>query len=106
MATESTQYSHFRLQRVADALVAHFVSAGIMSREYERVKLHVTVINSLMRKDPSGSFAPARSGNKQGLQDRESFDAANILQVKYGNYFSHSPKKINIEVVGINFVCI
>lgn len=52
-----------------------------MAQEYEKVKLHVTVVNSLMRKEPSGSFAPAKSGQKRSVQERESFDASDILQV-------------------------
>lgn len=44
----------FRLQVIADRLVEHFVSAGLMVREWDRVKLHGTVMNTLFRKDSTG----------------------------------------------------
>lgn len=44
----------WRLQAVADQLVEHFVSAGLMVREWDRVKLHGTVMNTLFRKDSTG----------------------------------------------------
>ena len=31
-----------------------FVEAGLMQRQYDRVKLHLTVINTLFRKDDAG----------------------------------------------------
>lgn len=43
-----------RLQVIADRLVEHFVSAGLMVREWDRVKLHATVMNTLFRKDATG----------------------------------------------------
>lgn len=46
--------SFSRLQRIADRLVEHFVSAGLMVREWDQVKLHGTVINTLFRKDHTG----------------------------------------------------
>ena len=39
---------------MADRLVEHFVSAGLMVREWDRVKLHGTVMNTLFRKDSTG----------------------------------------------------
>jgi len=72
-----------RLQIFADRLVDRFVASGIMLREYDRVKLHITVMNSKWRKNPSHTVvsesdrAPTRSGTK----DRESFDATRLMQV-------------------------
>lgn len=43
-----------RLQLIADRLVEHFVSAGLMVREWDQVKLHGTVINTRFRKDHTG----------------------------------------------------
>lgn len=43
-----------RLQVMADRLVEHFVSAGLMVREWDKVKLHGTVMNTLFRKDTTG----------------------------------------------------
>ncbi len=37
------------LQTLCDRLVDRFVSAGIMTRQYDRVKLHVTLMNTLFR---------------------------------------------------------
>lgn len=39
---------------IADRLVEHFVSAGLMVREWDRVKLHGTVMNTRFRKDRTG----------------------------------------------------
>lgn len=47
-------YHTRRLQEIADRLVEHFVSAGLMVREWDTVKLHATVINTLFRKDSTG----------------------------------------------------
>lgn len=43
-----------RLQVIADQLVDRFVASGLMLKEWDRVKLHATVMNTLFRKDPSG----------------------------------------------------
>ncbi|XP_063077826.1 activating signal cointegrator 1 complex subunit 1 [Engraulis encrasicolus] len=67
------------LQVIADRLVEHFVSAGLMTREYDRVKLHGTVMNTLFRKDPNAE--DKGSHGKQNAKDREAFDARNILQI-------------------------
>ncbi|CAL8237210.1 unnamed protein product [Boreogadus saida] len=67
-----------RLQVMADRLVEHFVSAGLMVREWDRVKLHGTVMNTLFRKDSTAedSGGPGR----RNPRDREAFDARNILK--------------------------
>lgn len=49
-----------RLQQIADRLVECFVSAGLMEREWDRVKIHGTVMNTLFRKDPSGEADPQK----------------------------------------------
>ena len=69
----------YRLQSFADQLVDRFVAYGIMLREYDRVKLHITVMNSLMRKDPSHAVITQRG--RTDIRDRESFDATRLLQV-------------------------
>ena len=52
-------------------------------REYDHVKLHITVMNSLMRKDPSNAVASYgdQSSTRSGTKDRESFDATRLMQV-------------------------
>ena len=68
---------YFRLQMVIDRIVDKFTSAGIMTQELDHVKLHVTVMNTLFRKDPTG--APIQK--QRGKVERESFDAYNIIKV-------------------------
>ncbi|XP_067100680.1 activating signal cointegrator 1 complex subunit 1 [Osmerus mordax] len=70
-----------KLQQVAEQLVENFVSAGLMVREWDRVKLHGTVMNTLFRKHPS-----AEDNGGPGKQNRESFDARNILKT-FGSYY-------------------
>ncbi|KAK7090064.1 activating signal cointegrator 1 complex subunit 1-like [Littorina saxatilis] len=74
-----------KLQMLVDRLVDKFVSANLMQRQYERVKLHITVINTLFRKDPSGASAPQQSNARGPSRDRESFSAISILQ-KFGDF--------------------
>ena len=70
---------------LADRLVDRFVSTGLMSREYDHVKLHVTIMNTLMRKDPTGTSEPRQVAPRGHAahrdRERESFDAQNILNV-------------------------
>ena len=76
-----------RLQEVADFIVERLVSAGVMEREYDRVKLHATVINTKLRKaassgKPREAHGGGRKGpGRQGFEPRETFDASSILQV-------------------------
>ncbi|KAL8595369.1 hypothetical protein ACOMHN_024068 [Nucella lapillus] len=69
-----------RLQMLSDRLVDRFVSRGLMQRQYERVKLHLTVMNTLFRKDSSGTAAPRLQSMRGAAKERESFNAASILQ--------------------------
>lgn len=71
-----------KLQVIADRLVEHFVSAGLMVREWDRVKLHATVMNTLFRKD---STVEDTGGPRRQTSEREAFDARNILK-KFGAY--------------------
>lgn len=45
-----------RLQAIADQLVERFVASGLMLKEWDRVKLHATVMNTLFRRDPGGGY--------------------------------------------------
>ena len=76
---------------LADRIVDKFVESGLMRREYDRVKLHITVMNSIFRKkeaieqhnvndfqDPVFDIKSERPVGK-----RESFDAREILD-KFG----------------------
>ncbi|XP_061564005.1 activating signal cointegrator 1 complex subunit 1 [Cololabis saira] len=72
-----------KLQTIADRLVEHFVSAGLMVREWDRVKLHGTVMNTLFRKD--STVADTGGAGRQTTAEREAFDARNILK-KFGSF--------------------
>lgn len=51
---------------IADRLVEHFVAAGLMVREWDRVKLHGTVMNTLFRKDSTGKGITHRLAKQRG----------------------------------------
>ncbi|XP_073345514.1 activating signal cointegrator 1 complex subunit 1 [Pagrus major] len=68
-----------KLQVIADRLVEHFVSAGLMVREWDRVKLHGTVMNTLFRKD--STVEDMGGQGRQTMNEREAFDARNILKI-------------------------
>ncbi|XP_029953477.1 activating signal cointegrator 1 complex subunit 1 [Salarias fasciatus] len=72
-----------KLQEIAERLVEHFVSAGLMAREWDRVKLHATVMNTLFRKDSSAEDSGGTG--RQNASEREAFDARNILK-EFGAY--------------------
>ncbi|NXI56783.1 ASCC1 protein, partial [Chloroceryle aenea] len=72
-----------RLQVIADQLMERFVASGLMLKEWDRVKLHATVMNTLFRKDPSG-VSEERSNTvagKSSFKERESFNGRNILKL-------------------------
>ncbi|GFS24023.1 activating signal cointegrator 1 complex subunit 1 [Elysia marginata] len=52
--------------------------SGLMQKEYERVKLHATVMNTLFRKEPSDSESPRLARGQR--KTRESFDARSVLK--------------------------
>uniref|UniRef100_A0AAV2LHF8 K Homology domain-containing protein n=1 Tax=Knipowitschia caucasica TaxID=637954 RepID=A0AAV2LHF8_KNICA len=68
-----------KLQLLADRLVEQFVSQGLMQREWDRVKLHGTVMNTLFRRDSTAE------GSGSGGKSREAFDARNILKT-FGSF--------------------
>ncbi|XP_064285895.1 activating signal cointegrator 1 complex subunit 1 isoform X1 [Passer domesticus] len=69
-----------RLQMVADQLVERFVASGLMLKEWDRVKLHATVMNTLFRKDPTEERNNTMTG-KSSFKERESFNGQNILKL-------------------------
>lgn len=79
-------------QSMADKIVEHFANKGLIRKQYESVKLHVTLMNSLFRR-----------GNAQNERHvRESFDATYILQ-KYKN-FRFGETDLNAVHLSIRFV--
>lgn len=49
-----TCVSHSRLQELVDRVLERFQSLGLIVKEWTSVKLHATVMNTLLRKDPNG----------------------------------------------------
>lgn len=81
-----------RLQKLADALVEVFVCKGLMKKEYDKVKLHATVMNTKQRNDSDGQ-TPAkksRSDLPPRFTKRISFDARKIISLfedfSFGEY--------------------
>jgi len=64
------------LQRVVEGIVDKFVESGLMRREYDRVKLHLTLMNTLFRKEQEDL---GNTVNDKG-QERESFDCRPVLE--------------------------
>ncbi|XP_074965486.1 activating signal cointegrator 1 complex subunit 1 isoform X1 [Phalacrocorax aristotelis] len=76
-----------RLQVIADQLVERFVASGLMLKEWDRVKLHATVMNTLFRKDPSAEEQNNTMTGKSSFKERESFNGQNILKLFENFYF-------------------
>ncbi|XP_039926599.1 activating signal cointegrator 1 complex subunit 1 isoform X3 [Hirundo rustica] len=74
------------LQMIADQLVKQFVASGLMLKEWDRVKLHATVMNTLFRKDPTDERNNTMTG-KSSFKERESFNGQNILKLFENFYF-------------------
>jgi len=67
------------IQLIADELMNKFCAQGLTKRQYDSVKLHATVMNTLKRQDNNCDT------NSTGKAERESFDASNIL-AEFGDY--------------------
>jgi activating signal cointegrator complex subunit 1 len=71
-----------RLQTFLDRLNEELSSTGLMKQKFERIKLHVTLMNSLLRKDDTGILeAQKTTRGRVKNQERESFDAKKILRL-------------------------
>ncbi|XP_069609419.1 activating signal cointegrator 1 complex subunit 1 isoform X1 [Ranitomeya imitator] len=70
-----------RLQLVADRFMQRFVGSGLMLKDWDRVKLHATVMNTLFRRDPLAEDRSTTFFGKFGQRERESFDARNVLKL-------------------------
>ncbi|RXG70454.1 Activating signal cointegrator 1 complex subunit 1 [Armadillidium vulgare] len=73
----------YSLQDIVDDLVRKLVKSGVASKQYESVKLHVTLMNTLFRTDKDGTSNNTVNKDK----DRETFDARNILKEFKDYYF-------------------
>ncbi|XP_077206567.1 activating signal cointegrator 1 complex subunit 1 isoform X2 [Paroedura picta] len=75
-----------RLQQIADRLMDRFLTSGLMLKEWDRVKLHATVMNTLFRRDPSADEQSTATTSKS-FKGRESFDGRNIMKLFENFYF-------------------
>lgn len=62
------------IQIIADDLMRKFCEAGLTKKQYDSVKLHATVMNTLKRQDYNCNY------NQTEKAQRESFNAINILK--------------------------
>lgn len=68
-----------KIQLIADDLMNKFCENGLTKKQYDQVKLHATVMNTLKRQDNTcGQDVSVRA-------QRETFDARNILK-EFGDY--------------------
>ena len=67
------------IQQIADDIMNKFCNEGLTKRQYDSVKIHATVMNTLKRQD--NNCDP----NAAAKVERESFDARNILKY-FGDY--------------------
>ncbi|VTJ77324.1 Hypothetical predicted protein, partial [Marmota monax] len=72
-----------RLQELVDRVLERFQASGLTVKEWNSVKLHATVMNTLFRKDPNaeGRYNLYTADGKYIFKERESFDGRNILKV-------------------------
>lgn len=72
-----------RLQELVDRVLECFQASGLIVKEWNSVKLHATVMNTLFRKDPNaeGRYNLYTADGKYIFKERESFDGRNILKV-------------------------
>lgn len=71
-----------RLQNFLDRLNEELLNTGLMKQKFERIKLHVTLMNSLLRKDDTGILEAQKTARgRVKNHERESFDAKNILRL-------------------------
>ena len=96
-ATSSSDGDDNVLQKVADKIVEKFVATGLMRRQYDRVKLHVTVMNTKFKrtfqeqneKSTQNSASDENNLKKDaGSTTREKIDAREILNRFGDRHFS------------------
>ncbi|XP_044742694.1 activating signal cointegrator 1 complex subunit 1 [Chrysoperla carnea] len=69
------------LQRISDELIDYLVEEDLMFQKYDRVKLHVTLMNTLFRKDRDGlKYNTENEYDQRYYRERETFDAQQILE--------------------------
>ncbi|CAF0895435.1 unnamed protein product [Brachionus calyciflorus] len=71
------------IQGISDGIMKKFVDSGLGKKQFDKVKLHATVMNSLRRQDQS--IENEFDEKKEHKGQRESFDCRNILKL-YGDF--------------------
>lgn len=84
-----------RLQVLAEKLMDRFVASGFMPKQYERVKLHITLMNTLFR---TTDFDFETKFNRRNRKPRETFNAKQILK----DYEDYRFAVINISSIHIS----
>ncbi|KAK2719077.1 activating signal cointegrator 1 complex subunit 1-like [Artemia franciscana] len=69
-----------QLQELSDTIVDRMCGQGLMTRQYDRVRLHVTVMNTLFRSSKGDVENEVETKGNEVRRPRESFDAKNILK--------------------------
>lgn len=70
------------LQTLVDNIVDYFAESGLMDKQYEKVKLHVTVMNTIFRDNRVGYEDATRGRDKRV---RQTFNAVPVLE-KFRNF--------------------
>ncbi|XP_013779146.1 activating signal cointegrator 1 complex subunit 1-like [Limulus polyphemus] len=83
---QTTNHSN-RLQRLANSLVDKYTSSGLMNKQFDSVKLHLTLMNTKFRTDISGE---SQNSPQRRRKPRETFDASYILQTFKNYHFGHT----------------
>uniref|UniRef100_G1P4W3 Activating signal cointegrator 1 complex subunit 1 n=1 Tax=Myotis lucifugus TaxID=59463 RepID=G1P4W3_MYOLU len=88
-----------RLQELVDRVLERFQASGLIMKEWTSVKLHATVMNTLLRKDPNaeGRYNIHTADGKYIFKERESFDGRNILKL-FENYYFGTLKLNSIHI--------
>nr|XP_042712801.1 activating signal cointegrator 1 complex subunit 1 isoform X3 [Chrysemys picta bellii]XP_042712802.1 activating signal cointegrator 1 complex subunit 1 isoform X3 [Chrysemys picta bellii]XP_042712803.1 activating signal cointegrator 1 complex subunit 1 isoform X3 [Chrysemys picta bellii]XP_042712804.1 activating signal cointegrator 1 complex subunit 1 isoform X3 [Chrysemys picta bellii]XP_042712805.1 activating signal cointegrator 1 complex subunit 1 isoform X3 [Chrysemys picta bellii]XP_04 len=76
-----------KLQLIADRLMEQFVTSGLLMKEWDRVKLHATIMNTVFRKDTNFEEQNNTTTGKSSFKERETFDGRNILKNFENFYF-------------------
>ncbi|ESO08122.1 hypothetical protein HELRODRAFT_75623 [Helobdella robusta] len=75
-----------RLQHISDSITNPLISAGLMTKQYDHVKLHVTLMNTAFRKE-NVCFNSSSSSGRDGFKGRECFDGTKIFEKFRDFYF-------------------
>jgi len=71
-----------RLQKFVDEVVDALSTNGLVKKQYDHVKLHATIMNTLFRENKTPKEERTRN---QKFKERVTFDATKILEL-YGDY--------------------